>query len=292
MSEPITPSGRRRCAVFLAMHVAVFVALFLVEIELSAWIACAALFVGRMWGITAGYHRYFSHRTFKVSRPVQLALAWVAMSSSQRGVLWWAAHHRQHHRRADREGDPHSPVTDGFWRSHLYWVFEEKNYRTDLDRVGDLARFPELVWLDRHWWVPPASLALALGLLLGLDGVIVGFGLSTVLLWHATFLVNSVCHVLGRRRFETADASTNNWLVAALTLGEGWHNNHHHLPSSARMGVAWYELDPTWWSILAMEKLGLATDVRLTEPRSRRVDIRRDRSWIGWVLRLLGARRA
>ncbi len=286
------PSATRRCTVFMLMHVAVVVGALATPISTAAWIWCAVLFVVRMWGVTAGYHRYFSHKTFKTSRAMQFALAWVAMTSSQRGVLWWAAHHRNHHRRSDQEGDPHSPLVRGFWRSHLYWVFEENNYFTDMQRVGDLSRYPELVWLDRHWWVPPAALAAALWLGLGLDGLIVSFGLSTVLLWHSTFLVNSVCHVFGRRRFDTEDASKNNWFVAALTLGEGWHNNHHHLPSSARMGLAWYELDPTWWSILAMEKLGLVTDVRLTEPRSRRVDIRRDRSWIAWILRLFGARGA
>lgn len=261
-AHPATPSGARRCAIFVLLHVAVIAGALATPIDASAWIACAVLFVVRMWGVTAGYHRYFSHKTFKTSRGVQLALALVAMSSSQRGVLWWAAHHRTHHRRSDRDGDPHSPRLLGFWRSHLYWVFEERNYHTDMQRVGDLSQYPELVWLDRHWWVPPAALAAACGLALGWGGFIVSFALGTLLVWHATFLVNSLCHVVGRRRFSTDDDSRNNWFVAALTLGEGWHNNHHHHMLSARQGLRWWEIDVTYYVLRLLGAVGVVWGIR------------------------------
>jgi stearoyl-CoA desaturase (delta-9 desaturase) len=214
-----------------------------------------ALFLGlyllRMWGMAAGYHRYFAHRSFKTSRAFQLVLAIVAQTGSQRGVLWWAAHHRVHHKHGDATGDPHSPVTKGFWYGHSGWVFDG-NDATRWEQVQDLARYPELVWLDRHWMVPPAALAVVCLIGGGLPGLCAFFA-STIAVWHGTFLVNSLAHLAGTRRFATRDQSRNHWLVALLTLGDGWHNNHHHYPSSARAGFYWWEFDVTWYVLRALD---------------------------------------
>jgi stearoyl-CoA desaturase (delta-9 desaturase) len=192
---------------------------------------------------------------------VQLAGAVIGVAAAQRGPLWWVAHHRQHHRYTDRPGDPHSPLVDGFWYSHVLRIFDPDNAETDMGRVQDLARLPELALLDRFEYFVPAALALAsfaLGAVLGhfapglhTSGpqmVAWGFVIPTIALYHSTFAVNSLAHRFGRRRFETPDASRNNWLIAALVLGEGWHNNHHRFPNSARQGIGRFELDPTWWA--------------------------------------------
>jgi len=219
------------------------------------------LYLVRMWAVTAGYHRYFSHRTFKTGRAFQAALAFLAETSAQRGVLWWAAHHRDHHRHSDTARDVHSPVAHGFWRSHMGWIFLDDG-ASDLDRVRDLARFPELRWLDRHWFVPPVALAALCLAVAGWPGLFAGFFVSTVAVWHATFLVNSLSHVLGSRRYPTADQSRNNAVIALLTLGEGWHNNHHRYPSSARNGFRWWEVDVTYYVLRALAATGLVWGLR------------------------------
>jgi stearoyl-CoA desaturase (delta-9 desaturase) len=229
----------------------------------------------RAFGITAFYHRCFSHRAFRVPRALQLAGAALGASAAQRGPLWWVAHHRAHHRYTDREGDPHSPVVDGFWYSHVGWIFDPDNAGTDLTKVKDLARFRELRLLDRFEYVVPGALAVAcvvLGTVLrhvspgtGTSGpqlLVWGFIIPTVLLYHSTFAVNSLAHRFGRRRFETPDASRNNWMISVAVLGEGWHNNHHRFPTSARQGLSPWELDPTWWGIWALATVGLASGVR------------------------------
>jgi stearoyl-CoA desaturase (delta-9 desaturase) len=229
----------------------------------------------RAFGITAFYHRCFAHRSFRVPRAVQFAGAVLGAAAAQRGPLWWVSHHREHHLYTDRPGDPHSPVVDGFWYSHVFWIFDPDNAPTHLTRVRDLARFPELRALDRFEYVVPATVGLAsfvlgtaLGHLspaLGTSGpqmVTWGFVIPTVVLYHSTFAVNSLGHRFGRRRFETPDASRNNWLISALVLGEGWHNNHHRFPNSARQGIGRLELDPTWWGIRALAAVGLASGLR------------------------------
>lgn len=273
MSAPAATSRRRRLTGFLLLHVLTIVGVIFIPLDTPALLLALALYVVRMWGVTAGHHRYFAHRSYRVGRPMQLALAFVAMSSSQRGVLWWAAHHRRHHKHADTEHDPHSPRHQGFWQAHLGWVFDDDNHGTDHRIVADLAKFPELVWLDRHWWFPPAVTAVACTLALGVQGFM-AFCLSTMVLWHATFLVNSLCHTHGTRRYETDDTSRNNALVALLTLGEGWHNNHHHCQSSARAGLAAYELDPTWYSLLLLERLRLVRDLRVVDRATGRLRTR------------------
>ncbi len=219
-----------------------------------------ALFWARMFGITAGYHRYFAHRTFRTGRVFQFLLALLAQSSAQRGVLWWAATHRDHHKHSDTERDPHSPLKKGFWRSHLGWFFEKGASETDLARIPDFAKYPELVWLDRHPYLPAILLGVGCWFVGGWSLLVVGFFWSTVALWHATFSINSLAHVIGRRRYVTGDSSRNNWWLALLTFGEGWHNNHHYYPASVRQGFRWYELDVTWLILKALAVPGLVRD--------------------------------
>ena len=250
---------------FALCHVIVLAA-FYTGVTWQAWALCVGLLVLRMWGVTAGYHRYFAHRTYKTSRVFQFILAFIAQSSAQKGALWWAAHHRNHHKLSDQEGDLHSPVLDGFWYSHMGWLFDD-TAGTDYSRIQDFAKYPELVWLNKYFLVPPVLLGVVCSLVAGWPGLIVGFFLSTVLCWHITFLVNSLAHVAGKRRFETTDQSRNNWLIAILTLGEGWHNNHHHYQSSTRQGFYWWEVDVTYYVLKALSWVGIVWDLR--EPPAR-----------------------
>ena len=203
----------------------------------------------RIFFVTAAYHRYFSHRTFKTSRPVQFVMAFMAQTSIQKGVLWWAAHHRQHHRFADKPGDPHSPRHDGLFRAHLGWLLDPTNDVTHEERVPDLTRHPELVWISRNHLLPPVLYAVALFLIGGTETLIWGFFVSSVFVWHGTFTINSLTHIFGRPRFASDDDSKNSWSLALLTLGEGWHNNHHHYQSCARQGFYWWEIDITYYII-------------------------------------------
>jgi stearoyl-CoA desaturase (delta-9 desaturase) len=216
----------------------------------------------RMWAVTAGYHRYFAHRAYKTSRGFQLVLATLGGTALQQGPLWWASWHRRHHRYADKPGDPHSPILAGFWHAHVGWIFDGTHGSQDLSNVKDLAVYPELRWLDRHSYVPVAGYAALCLAIAGLPGVVWGFAVSSVALAHVTFLINSVAHVWGTRRFDTADTSRNNALLAVLTFGEGWHNNHHHYMSSARQGFMWWEIDVTYYSLRILGWLGIVWDVR------------------------------
>lgn len=259
---------------FIAMHLVCFGALW-TGAGWVDWLVCGVLYAVRTFGVMAGYHRYFAHRAFKTSRGFQLVLAVLAQTTMQKGVLWWAAHHRNHHKYTDLPWDVHSPVQSGFWHSHVTWLAERGSELTRDDRIRDLARFPELVWLNKNWLVPPLVLAAAVWLGFGLSGLLVGFCLSTVLVWHATFLVNSLAHVVGTRRFATADTSRNNWVIALFTLGEGWHNNHHHCMSSARQGFYWWEVDVTYYVLYVLGRMGVIWDLRpvpagvLAEGRAR-----------------------
>jgi stearoyl-CoA desaturase (delta-9 desaturase) len=244
----------------IAVHVASLGALWS-GVTWQSVVCCIALYWIRMFGTTAGYHRYFSHRTFKTSRWFQFVLAFLAESSAQKGVLWWSAHHRHHHRYSDTEHDIHSPRQKGFWYAHIAWIYDGLD-ETNFDAVRDLTRFPELRWLNRHWLVPPTVLAVATWLLLGWPGLFVGFFLSTVILWHGTFTINSLSHVIGKRRFQTTDDSRNHWLLALITMGEGWHNNHHHYMLSTRQGFRWWEVDMTYYVLKVMSWVGLVWDLR------------------------------
>ncbi|MCA9305337.1 MAG: acyl-CoA desaturase [Phycisphaerales bacterium] len=246
-----------------------------------------ALYWMRMFVITAFYHRYFSHRTFRTSRPVQFLAAFLGTMSAQRGPLWWAAHHREHHRHADDPPDPHSPRWLGLLWSHTLWFMTEKGRATNWRAIPDWKKFPELVWLERLHIIGPITLVAllaGLGFLLAHNApslatspaqlVVWGFGVSTTILYHATFTINSVAHSIGTRRFDTGDDSRNNWFLALLTLGEGWHNNHHGYAGSVRQGFYWYEFDPAYWILRALSWTGLVWDLR---PVPKSVYLRADR---------------
>ncbi len=235
-------------------------------------ILCAVLYQVRMFFITAGYHRYFSHHSYTLNRFWQLVLAFGGTTAVQKGPLWWAALHRDHHRYADTPYDIHSPLK-GLWWSHVGWILCDKYSATRFDRIPDFARFPELRWLNKYNWVGPWTLAVATFLAFGLRGLVVGFFLSTVLLWHGTFLVNSAAHVFGRRRYVTHDSSRNSLLIALVTSGEGWHNNHHYVQSSARQGFFWWEIDLTYYTLVALRCVGVVHDLRRPPKRLLRANL-------------------
>ena len=247
-------------AAFIFVHLAPLAAIW-TGVTTTSVILAITLYVARMFGITAGYHRYFSHRSFKTSRVGQFLLAFLAMSSAQKSVLWWAALHRHHHRHSDQEDDVHSPLHRGFWYSHVGWIFDKKHDTTRLDEVPDLAKYPELMFLDRHQLIPAIVLAIACFLIDGWSGLLIGFFASTAVLYHGTFFINSLAHVHGNQRYVTGDTSRNNWWLAIITLGEGWHNNHHAYQRSTRQGFRWYEFDPTYYALKAMSWLGLVWDL-------------------------------
>jgi stearoyl-CoA desaturase (delta-9 desaturase) len=251
---------------FFAVHVAAVVGVIALGVSWRGIGLAVALYYVRMFAVTAGYHRYFSHRTFRTSRPMQLFFALLAMSSSQKGVLWWAAHHRTHHKFSDQPGDVHSVLLDGFLWSHVGWILSRKHEKTDEARVRDLMKFPELVWLNRYWAIPPAAFAVGLFLAGGWFALVWGFFVSTTFLWHGTFTINSLTHVFGRRRYVTTDNSRNSGILAMITMGEGWHNNHHYYQRSVRQGFLWWEFDPTYYVLCALSALGLVWDLQAPPP--------------------------
>ena len=253
---------------FLLVHLVPFLAFF-VTVTWQDWVLCAALYVGRMFLITAGYHRYFAHRSYKMGRVPQFLTALGATTAAQKGPLWWAGHHRIHHRFTDTDGDVHSP-RDGFWWSHVGWILSRRYKDTDVDAIRDFAAYPELRLLDKFHWVGPWVLGVVCLIVGGWGGLIIGFFLSTVLLWHGTFIVNSLAHVFGRRRFATPDTSRNSLFVALVTGGEGWHNNHHYLPASARQGLMRWEIDTTWYVLRGLAALHIVRDVK--RPPARLLD--------------------
>lgn len=266
---------------YLALHLACL-AVFATGVSPAAVGVALGLYLVRMFAITGFYHRYFSHRAFKTSRPVQFLFALLGASSGQRGPLWWASHHRHHHARSDEPDDLHSPRQHGLWHAHVGWIWRPEARPTDPDRIKDLWRYPELRWLDRWHMLAPLALGaavFALGWLLehrapdlGADRwqmLVVGFCWSTVLLYHGTYTINSLSHRFGRRRFDTPDDSRNNWLLALITLGEGWHNNHHMFPGTVRQGFRWYEVDATWYGLWLLERLGVVRELRGLPRRAR-----------------------
>jgi stearoyl-CoA desaturase (delta-9 desaturase) len=214
-----------------------------------------------MFAIAGGVHRYFSHRSFRTNRAFQFVLAAVATASLQLGPLWWSSQHRLHHRHSDDEGDPHSPRRSLWW-AHAGWFLVHTHDETEWQEVQDFAAFPELRWLDRHYFVPAAVLIAGLLAVGGLPAVVWGFCVSTVGLWHATFSLNSFGHRHGSQRYRTSDDSRNNVLVALATFGEGWHNNHHHYPGSARAGFYWWEVDLTYYVLRVLAAIGVVWDLR------------------------------
>jgi stearoyl-CoA desaturase (Delta-9 desaturase) len=280
---------------FFLVHLVPFLAFF-VTITWQDWVLCAVLYVGRMFLITAGYHRYFSHRSYKMGRVPQFLTALGATTAAQKGPLWWAGHHRIHHRFTDTDRDVHSP-RDGFWWSHVGWILSNRYKETDESAIRDFAAYPELRLLDKFHWIGPWVLGVVCLLVGGWGGLIIGFFLSTVLLWHGTFIVNSLAHVFGRRRFATPDTSRNSLFIALVTGGEGWHNNHHYLPASARQGLMWWEIDTTWYVLRALAALHIVSDVKrpparlLTQSRLRdgAFDIGMFRSYWERAARLAGS---
>lgn len=246
---------------FLAIHL-ICLAAWWTGISVTAIVLFGVLYAIRMFAITGVYHRYFAHRTYKMGRVAQFVMAFLAQTSVQKGVLWWASHHRHHHTHSDEPDDVHSPKQHGFWYAHLGWIFDPDWADTDDERIADWARYPEIVWLDRHHMVPPIFLGVVTYLIGGWSGLIVGFFWSTVVLWHATFTINSLAHVVGDRRYETGDDSRNNWFLALITFGEGWHNNHHHYQAAANQGFYWWEYDLTYYVLKALSWVGVVRDLR------------------------------
>ncbi len=245
----------------LAFHLLAVAAIW-TGVPWEALALCAGLYAIRMFAVTAGYHRYFSHRTYKMGRVMQFVMAFLSQTSMQRGALWWAAHHRHHHRHSDEPEDVHSPKQDGFFWAHIGWILDPSWAETDMSKVKDLAQYPELRFLTRFHHLPGLAVALGCFLWMGWAGLIVGFVWSTVILWHSTFTINSLAHVYGSRRYETDDDSRNSLLLALLTFGEGWHNNHHHYQASTRQGFYWWEIDLTYYILWGMSKVGLVSDLR------------------------------
>jgi len=260
---------------FMLVHFAC-IAAFWTGVTYQAVAICMGLYWLRILAIGAGYHRYFSHRAYKTSRAFQFVLAFLSQSSAQKSVLWWAAKHRHHHLHSDTETDIHSPRRKGFIYSHVGWIFARSNDKVDLKEIADFARYPELQWLHRCELVPPLLLALLCYALGGWSGLVVGFFWSTVLVYHATFCINSLAHVRGRRRYVTADDSRNNWLLALVTMGEGWHNNHHAYQSSVRQGFLWWEIDLTFYILKALSWIGLVWNLK-----SPPEDVRRNEHRLG-----------
>jgi stearoyl-CoA desaturase (Delta-9 desaturase) len=271
---PREPIAWRRIWPFLVMQ-ACCLLVFVVGWSPVAVIVAGGLYLVRMFGITAFYHRYFSHRAFRVGRGMQFIGALLGAAAVQRGPLWWAAHHRQHHRHSDTDHDAHSPRTHGFWWAHIGWIAAPRNYCTDLAQVRDFASYPELRWLDKYDLVVPFALLLAmfgLGHLLAIlapglgtnatQMAVWGFCISTTALFHVTASVNSLAHLVGKRVWPTRDHSRNSFALALLTLGEGWHNNHHWCPGTARQGFRWWEIDISWYVLRGLAAVGLVHDLR------------------------------
>lgn len=248
---------------FLLVHLAP-IGLFFTGIRPRDLVLIAVLYVTRIFFITAGFHRYFAHRTYKTSRVMQFLLAFGGMTSLQKGVLWWAGHHRVHHKYSDTDRDVHSPKRGLFW-SHVGWILCRKYQHTEWNLIKDFAKYPELVWLNKYHVVPGVILGAGC-FLYGGWSALWAFFLSTVLVYHGTFTVNSFTHVWGSRRYATTDTSKNSLLIALITLGEGWHNNHHYYQSSTNQGFFWWELDISYYVLRLMSLLGLVRDLR-TPPR-------------------------
>jgi stearoyl-CoA desaturase (delta-9 desaturase) len=258
-----------RCIPFIVLHAGCFGAIWVGVSPVAVWTAVALYFL-RMFAVTGIYHRYFSHKTYSTSRVGQFLLALWGATTVQRGALWWAYHHRHHHQHSDEPEDAHSPHVHGFLWSHIGWITSRRNFPTDYSKIKDLAKYPELVWLNRFDTAVPLVFALSmfgLGSLLaayapqlGTNGwqmLVWGFFISTTALFHGTACINSMAHLMGRRRFDTGDDSRNSFILAMITLGEGWHNNHHRYQSSTRNGFYWWEIDITYYGLKALSWTGL-----------------------------------
>ncbi len=255
---------RATSIMFWAVHAAAVGGIFYVGVSWRGAALALGVYFARMIVVTAGYHRYFAHRSFKTSRAMQFLLALGAQSAAQRGVLWWASHHRWHHKTSDTPEDVHSPRRRGFWYSHIGWVISPTWDDTQPALVTDLSKYPELRFLNRDMihMLPTVALALLFLWLGGLHGLVWGYFVTTVLVWHGSFAINSLSHLFGNRRYQTTDDSRNSMLLALITTGEGWHNNHHHYQSSANQGFRWWEIDLTYYLLRVLAAVGLVWDLR------------------------------
>ena len=249
----------------VAVHLACLAAFFM-GFRWSYLIVCLALYYVRMFFVTAGYHRYFSHRSFKTSRAFQFVMALIATSSTQKGVLWWAANHRHHHKYSDTDQDLHSPTLRGFMWSHIGWILADRYDATRTELIGDFHKFAELRWLNKYHLVPPVVLGVATYLIGGWPLLVWGYCISTVLLWHSSFTINSLTHIFGKRRYATSDSSRNSAILALVTMGEGWHNNHHHYMASTRQGFFWWEIDITYYILKVLSWFRIVWDLREPPP--------------------------
>jgi stearoyl-CoA desaturase (Delta-9 desaturase) len=263
-----------RCLPFIILHAGCLGVLWVGASPFAVWSAVALYFV-RMFAVTGIYHRYFSHKTYATSRPGQFLLALWGATAVQRGALWWAYHHRHHHQHSDEPEDAHSPHVHGFWWSHIGWITSRRNFPTDYSKIKDLAKYPELVWLNRFDTAVPLLFAVAIFALghylghaapqlhtSGAQLLVWGFFVSTTALFHGTSCINSMAHLMGRRRFDTSDDSRNSWILAFVTLGEGWHNNHHRYQSATRNGFYWWEVDITYYLLKALSWTRLISDLK------------------------------
>ena len=272
-AAPLAPTAHTRPTWYRATRVALSLSPLILGhlslaaipfVEFTIWSVVAVLVGTRIYGlgITAGFHRYFSHRSFKTTRWFQFLLAAAGCAALQKGPLWWVVHHRLHHKHSDTPNDPHSPVVGGFLHGHMGWLFTQDLMHPDERSVHDLTKYRELVWLDRLWMIPGLLMAGACYAVLGLNGLIYGYCLSVVLVFQVTFAVNSIGHLFGKQRFDTGEGSRNNAVLGYLAMGDGWHNNHHRAPYSARHGFAWYELDMTYQFIKLLGLFRLAWDIK------------------------------
>ncbi|MDX1957309.1 MAG: acyl-CoA desaturase [Leptospiraceae bacterium] len=228
----------------------------------------------RLFGITGAYHRYFSHNAYRTSRVMQFILGWIGAMAMQKGPLWWAAHHRNHHKYSDTDKDLHSP-RHGFWHSHVLWFLSDDHNEYDPKIIKDYAKYPEIVWLDKYNWIPPLTYSIILGLI-SFPALVYGYGVANFLSGHGTWTINSLSHVFGKQRYETGDDSRNNWFLAIITLGEGWHNNHHYYRHSANNGFYWYEIDITYYVLKLMSWFGLIWDLKMPPKHVLDEGLRRD----------------
>jgi len=254
---------------YWGVHVLAIVGVAITGLSWRGLALALACYLPRMFFVTAAYHRYFSHRSYKTSRWFQFLLALGATTTAQKGPLWWAAHHRIHHKLSDAPGDLHSVIQSGFWWAHHGWILSRDLEDTDLSRIKDFSRFPELRWLNTWWMLPVIGIAVVMFALGGLFALVWGFAVAQVLCWHGTFTINSLSHVWGKRRYATGDDSRNNPVLAVITMGEGWHNNHHHYQVSARQGFYWWEIDCTYYVLRALSAVGLVWDLHGIPARIR-----------------------
>lgn len=245
---------------FFLIHLSPLLVLW-TGVRLVDVVLCVLLYFVRMFFLSAGYHRYFAHRGYKMGRVMQFLMALGGTTAAQKGVLWWAGYHRHHHWHSDQPDDIHSPLKGFFW-SHIGWILCRKYSRTPVELIRDFEKYPELKWLEKYSMAPPVILAGLVYVLGGASALVVGFLLSTVILFHGTFLVNSLTHVFGRRRYHTTDTSRNSLLIALVTGGEGWHNNHHYYETTANNGFFWWEIDTSYYVLLILRRLGLVWDLR------------------------------